>query len=58
VSFRILVLLLFVEHNSDQYPENKYIEVYKGFACEIMRKSFIISSVLLGFPRAPSPDYI
>ncbi len=27
-----LVLLLFVEHNSDQYPENQYIEVYKCFS--------------------------
>jgi hypothetical protein len=39
-----LILLLFVEHNSDQYPENKYIEVYKCFSYEIMHKSWCKTS--------------
>jgi hypothetical protein len=41
-----LILLLFVEHISDQYPENKSIEVYKCFSCEIMRKSRCKSSYM------------
>jgi hypothetical protein len=39
-SKREFCTLLFVEHYNDQYPENKYIDVYKGFTCEIMHKSW------------------
>jgi hypothetical protein len=47
VSFRNLGHLLFVEHNSDQYPENKYIEVYKCWDFPVLLPQIIFEGALI-----------